>query len=291
MAKKVEHPAVKNPPESDAKKLAPSALPPKEGLKKRDEIKKGEEKKRKKMETELAAKIMSESVVKQADVPKALQDTAGTDRFETLILACARLKGVFGDVSKIIEAFFGSIGDDGGDDLKDEDIEKAKKRVAVEFEVQGPMLSQIPLRKKIIATAESVLGSKDFRGAEVDGGNLACAQVATTILKRCGLLNKVILGCSATRAALLKNGWTAHNGPPKPGDVVIWNRTQSKSNDGDVVLGYPHIGIVVDQNLAISNSSRAKMPRMHPLGHGDNQGYWSMRGVDTYLSPPDQGTV
>ncbi len=150
------------------------------------------------------------------------------------------------------------------------------------------------LRQRIVGYAKSILGSTNFQGPEVRGGRLACAQVATDVLVKAGVLRKRINGVSRTQTALLKAGWTKYgpNVPPNPeaGDVVIWNRTQRRSNDGEVALGHAHIGIVTGPNTAMSNSSNKKMPREHKIGTSSSDGYWHKRGVDTFLRPPSSAT-
>lgn len=138
----------------------------------------------------------------------------------------------------------------------------------------------------LVQSATSLVGSTRFRGPEVAGGTLACAQVATTALVEAGYLKKPILSVASTRQELVRRGWKAHRGPGRPGDVVIWNRTQKSTNDGQVKLGHAHIGIVVGPNRCVSNSSSKKTPRLHNMGENAEDGYWHQRGIDTYLSPP-----
>lgn len=141
-------------------------------------------------------------------------------------------------------------------------------------------------RHTIVKTALSVVGSKEFRGNEVEGGTLACAKVVTAILKDSGTIDDEFLSVTGTRAKLIEMGWNINTGNPLPGDVIIWKKTPSKIKDGEVVPGHSHIGIVVNVEAgvvqAVSNSSSQKMPRLHEA----NTGYWAERGIEMYLSPP-----
>ncbi len=136
-------------------------------------------------------------------------------------------------------------------------------------------------RSAISKIARSVVGSTEFRGPEVDGGNLACAQVASTILYRAGILDRPNLSVAGTEAALKRKGWVEHSGPPREGDAVIWNR-QKKRRNGRIVLGHAHIGIMINDEKCVSNWSGVKMPREHYA----DRGCWNRRGVWKYLSPP-----
>lgn len=145
------------------------------------------------------------------------------------------------------------------------------------------------IRNLVVNNAHAVVNSKEFRGPEVRGGVLACGQVVSRILLNSGVqLSKEHLGVEATAQNLKRLGWVENPSSytPRPGDVVIWNRTTRQTNDGNVALGHSHIGIVVQENLAISNSSQRKTPRTHPIGREEKDGYWRNRGVAMYLSPP-----
>jgi len=143
--------------------------------------------------------------------------------------------------------------------------------------------------RRILQEALKSVGSDAFRGSEVDGGNLACAQVVSTILMRAGYLDKPNLSTARTVKLLKSLGWKVHgsNYKPKAGDVVVWNRTRKTANDGHVKLGYPHIGVAINEHEAVSNSSKQKMPRIHKMGRTPDSKYWYNRGIDVFLSPPD----
>ena len=89
----------------------------------------------------------------------------------------------------------------------------------------SPERAATPDRQRIVDKAKSFIGvaRPEFRTPEVQGGTLACAKVASTILYEAGFIDAIYLNCDATRNALLKKGWRAVPGKPgneEPGDVV-----------------------------------------------------------------------
>lgn len=136
-----------------------------------------------------------------------------------------------------------------------------------------------PFRRKTIKTARTFLGSKNFRGPEVSGGKLACAQVATTILKEAGALDQIILNVDGSEQALLKKGWRKHLDSPQPGDVIIWGRLPSTIVDGVARPGHKHIGIMTSTTTCIDNNSNVQMPVERKVEFN------TTRGIH-YLSPP-----
>ncbi len=123
---------------------------------------------------------------------------------------------------------------------------------------------------------------EEFRTPDVAGGNLACAKVATTILQEAGANDKVILSVGATKRYLMKNGWKKAKKPPKPGDVIIWAPTKGYTKDENgvsVANGHRHIGVALDAERCVSNSSSKKMPKEHNI--------FTRRPVEDILRPPD----
>lgn len=108
----------------------------------------------------------------------------------------------------------------------------------------------------------SLLGSTSFRGADVDGGNLACAKVVSTALKNAGALDRVSLNCDAVVSDLRAKGWQRVSVPPyQEGDVVTWTTSRGPGR---------HIGIIVKEGSsfkAISNSSSQRTPRVHDINY------------------------
>jgi len=115
---------------------------------------------------------------------------------------------------------------------------------------------------RIASSIRSLLGSTSFRGADVDGGNLACAKVVSTALKNAGVLSRVQLNCDAVVTDLKAVGWQRVNVPPyQEGDVVTWTTSRGPGR---------HIGIIVKQGntfQAISNSSSERTPRVHSINY------------------------
>ena len=79
------------------------------------------------------------------------------------------------------------------------------------------------LQKKITAEARKLIGSTNFRGPEVGGGNKACAQVVSTALKAAGAVPSVKLGVLSVLSDLRSAGWQEVRVPPfVEGDVITW---------------------------------------------------------------------
>jgi uncharacterized protein YgiM (DUF1202 family) len=122
------------------------------------------------------------------------------------------------------------------------------------------------LQERIVRCARSLIGSTRFRGPEVDYGNKACAQVASTALKNAGAMNRVVLNVRSLVADLKAQGWREVSVPPfKEGDVITW-KTYDYTGDG-VKDPDTHVGIIVKEGntyMAMNNSSRLRMPRLSP---------------------------
>ena len=150
---------------------------------------------------------------------------------------------------------------------------------------------EAPERKEkvggLVEAVEDLVGSTAFRGKEVAGGRLACAQVISTALTNAGYMDKPSVSVTQTSKMLQESGWEKHQGPAQEGDVIIYNLTNGWTDKkGKKHPGYPHIGICVGPNLAVSNSSSKKTPRHHPIGENPEDKYWRNRGVNYYLRPP-----
>lgn len=89
-----------------------------------------------------------------------------------------------------------------------------------------------------------------------EGGNLGCAQVATTVLKAAGVLNTTCLNCTGTISLLEQAGWKSVSWPPyQAGDVVFWET---------YLPGPSHVGIVMNSGnsaQAMNNSSSKRCPQ------------------------------
>lgn len=120
-----------------------------------------------------------------------------------------------------------------------------------------------------ISFIKNSVGVRMFRNlyADVDGektdvtkdGDLSCAYFVSSVL----LIFSAIDGVHATVDSTVKDmqrlGWVDTE-DPKPGDVVVW----SEKKDGDEEK-HKHIGFVLGNESAISNSYKEKCPTQHPL--------------------------
>jgi len=117
---------------------------------------------------------------------------------------------------------------------------------------------------RVAQEAKKLVGSTQFRGAEVDHGNLACAQVASTALKRAGAVDKVVLNVRTLVSDLRAKGWKEVEVPPfKAGDVITW-KTYDCDGDGQKDAD-THVGVIVKEGnsyMAMNNSSRLRTPRL-----------------------------
>ncbi len=120
------------------------------------------------------------------------------------------------------------------------------------------------LQQRIVSCARDLVGSTNFRGADVNYGSKACAKVATTALKNAGALDKVYLNCRDSVKALKAKGWVEVTPPPyQEGDVITW-KTYDYTGDG-IKDDDTHIGIVVKEGntyKVMNNSSKLKTPRI-----------------------------
>ena len=117
---------------------------------------------------------------------------------------------------------------------------------------------------QIAASARRLVGSKAFRTADVDYGNLACAKVASTALKNAGAISRVHLNVRSLVDDLHGHGWKEVTPPPfQEGDVITW-KTYDYTGDG-VKDPDTHVGIMCKEGnswQAMNNSSRLRTPRM-----------------------------
>lgn len=141
----------------------------------------------------------------------------------------------------------------------------------------------ITSKSEIVKQALNICGSTEFRSPRVGYGRLACAQVATEILKRAGYLNKQVFTVSEAIGELKSKGWKEHSPSenPEAGWVVVWNRSAGNVGNGQVVMGHGHIGVMISGKECVSNSSNQKTPRIHSANY-------SRRGIGMYLSPPQK---
>ncbi|MEZ7893500.1 MAG: SH3 domain-containing protein [Candidatus Wallbacteria bacterium] len=115
------------------------------------------------------------------------------------------------------------------------------------------------LQKSIVNAAKNLVGSTNFRDSDVAGGNLACAKVASTILKNAGAVSSVVLNVHGVINLLHNKGWKEVSAPPfHPGDVITW-KTYDRNHDGRKDAD-THVGIIENGTTCIANSSSRRMP-------------------------------
>jgi hypothetical protein len=125
------------------------------------------------------------------------------------------------------------------------------------------------IKKNYEARIITSQGSNFFKNLffEVDGkivdilkdGEDSCAFHTTTILYACKLIQNIHATVSGALTDMKQSGW--YEIPEiKQWCVVVWAPTAS--NDGSI---HRHIGFVVENNQAISNSSEYKVPKIHDI--------------------------
>lgn len=123
-----------------------------------------------------------------------------------------------------------------------------------------------PLTKKNFLTSTmGVVGSQLFRHLYVqdeskqeidviEDGRLACAYVVSSLLTLYGFLDKPHATVATTLKKMSEYGWQETD-RPQPGAVVYWPEVE----------GHAHIGIMIDNETCISNSSTTRTPVQHSL--------------------------
>ena len=123
------------------------------------------------------------------------------------------------------------------------------------------------IQSKIVQAAKDIVKKYSKKGSfpyapGLKGGRLGCAQVATTVLKKAGVLKKTSNGCKQTLSMLKQAGWKKAKVPPyKAGDVIFWTTYKP---------GASHVGIIMENGKnvqAMSNSSSERRPRFHKANY------------------------
>ncbi|MGD9007298.1 MAG: hypothetical protein PVG41_05220 [Desulfobacteraceae bacterium] len=96
-------------------------------------------------------------------------------------------------------------------------------------------------------------------GPDTKNGRLACAKVATIILKKAGVTNKISLGVRHVEEALKDWKKIRNEDDLKPGDVIVWiNRFTGRPDERCTGGGNCHVGIVTENgyfhNSPITNT-------------------------------------
>lgn len=130
------------------------------------------------------------------------------------------------------------------------------------------MAHQINYKKSLEILIKNSIGSKFFRsvyfnvGEEVKDilkkGDLSCAFYVSVVLKIVGLISSIHATVLGTIKDLEGSGWHQIKNPKKFA-VVVW--------DSDEKYKHLHIGICINKNLAVDNSSKLKSPQIHKIDH------------------------
>ncbi|MDX1535775.1 MAG: CHAP domain-containing protein [Candidatus Spechtbacterales bacterium] len=132
---------------------------------------------------------------------------------------------------------------------------------------------QIDIFKTYISTIEKSVGSTIFQniygkinGEEKDlskGGKRSCARYASAILLIAGLIEGMHATVDGTVRDMEKSGWYKIDKPRK-GAVLVWG-------PGPESEGHSHIGFYMNNNKAISNSTKKKIPTRHSWTYGKDK--------------------
>jgi len=236
-----------------------------------------------------AQTVRSDNTVSEDDAEVASKDGEKLNTFERIALLLATILSGGKDIPSELQDFFLEV-DDGSESDGNVFDRKEARKAAREHLRNNPEVQGSRLRQKIVKNALKMVGKSNINWPpQTKGGVLGCAYVASSILVSAGVFKSPC--CSITEVVnRLQNeeyGWTKHYGPPKPGDVVVWERTKRKQADGLISLGHGHIGIVTGDNLAVSNSSGKRMPRQHSLDYMESKDPIKDRKVEYYLRPPE----
>ena len=92
------------------------------------------------------------------------------------------------------------------------------------------------------------------------GGKLSCAFYVSVILKILGLINEIHATVRGTIEDMKRCHWRESEKLLK-GAVILWEKRR----------GHYHLGFYLGDNKAISNSSKHKSPRVHPLNYNQRK--------------------
>lgn len=119
--------------------------------------------------------------------------------------------------------------------------------------------------KNFLATARGAVEARMFQhlyvrdqtGAERDvmqGGELSCAYVVSGILTLYGLIDRPHATVATTLQKMAEAGWQQTE-TARRGAIVHWPEHD----------GHEHLGIMIGDNLCVSNSDTTHMPMLHGL--------------------------
>jgi len=140
-----------------------------------------------------------------------------------------------------------------------------------------------------IAVIKNSVGAKIWRNfyAEVNrkpqdimrNGDLSCAFFVSSVLALFGLTRNPHATVSGTLEDMGRSGWRKIK-KPKTGSVLVWEAI--KDSRGEM---HKHIGFYIGDGMAISNSSKARMPIKHHWTFGERNGK-PVRQVETIFWHP-----
>ena len=138
-----------------------------------------------------------------------------------------------------------------------------------------PVKVVLDLPSSYLQTIKHSAGVKLFRNlfAWVDGkhqdilknGNLSCAVLVSGILVLYGLVEKTHATVNGLVADLERSGWKKIK-LPRAGAVLIWDYLSVASKP------HLHTGFYIGNNQAISNSTAARVPKLHHWTYGTKNG-------------------
>ncbi len=148
------------------------------------------------------------------------------------------------------------------------------------------MSTKLLVFKTYIQNINKSVDSQIFQNlyAEVDGqekdilngGELSCAYFVSHMLLMFGLIKEGHATVTGTVRDLLDSGWEEIS-DPREGAVLVWEASV-EAEDGSV---HDHIGVYVDEDQAISNSTTKKTPQKHfwTFAKDGEEGYRKVTGI------------
>ena len=140
------------------------------------------------------------------------------------------------------------------------------------------------VRDTLVSQALGSLGSTQYqylwvedeglRKNIVEDGEHSCAYFITSLLHNLRLLDRMHATIKTTRPDLERHGWVLVR-EPKPGAVIIWEEQR----------GHEHIGIYIQDEEAISNSTSLRVPKIHDWLFRSDQTPDGRKAVEIYVHP------
>lgn len=140
-----------------------------------------------------------------------------------------------------------------------------------------------------LAAIKNSLGSKLFKSNFfkinnkkkdlLRNGELSCGFYVSSILYLFKLIKDIHVTVDGTIKDLEKSGWRKIT-KPKPGAVIVWEGLTENNET------HKHIGFYINNNMAVSNSSKNKIIAKHHWTYGNKNGkpirkvtniYWNQK--------------